>query len=67
MEGLVHPQSGLLCGAALPGAFFSRKTRPSGKNIIFMDFPMIFHQNEPNMLLNRGTINETGILDPIEF
>ena len=31
MEGLVHPQSGLLCGAALPGAFFSRKTWPSWK------------------------------------
>ena len=26
MVGLVHPQSGLLCGAALPEAFFSRKT-----------------------------------------
>ena len=25
---LLHPQSGLLCGAALPGAFFPEKTRP---------------------------------------
>ena len=24
---LLHPQSGLLCGAALPGAFFPRKNR----------------------------------------
>ena len=31
------------------------------------DFLMIFMQNGPNLLLNRGTINETGILDPIEF
>ena len=28
---------------------------------------MIFIQNGNNLLLNRGTINETGILDPIEF
>ena len=67
MEGLVHPQSGLLCGAALPGAFFSRKTWPSWKNMIFDDFQMIFHEHGPNLLLNRWTINETGILDPIEF
>ena len=25
---LLHPQSGLLCGAALPGVFFPEKTRP---------------------------------------
>ena len=27
---LLHPQSGLLCGAALPGAFFSRENRSLG-------------------------------------
>ena len=43
MGGLVHPQFGLLCGAALPGAFF-RKTRRLCKNTIFDrfadDFPL---------------------------
>ena len=28
MGVLVHPQLGLLCGAALPGAFFPGKTGP---------------------------------------
>ena len=27
-HGFMYPQSGLLCGAALPGAFFPEKTRP---------------------------------------
>ena len=27
-NGLMHPQSGLLCGVALPGAFFREKTGP---------------------------------------
>ena len=35
---LVHPQLGLLCGAALPGAFFRRKTCPSWKSMICMLF-----------------------------
>ena len=31
MGGLVHPQFGLLCGAALPGAFFSQNNTPFKK------------------------------------
>ena len=64
---LLHPQSGLLCGAALPGAFFLRKTLLLRKTMIFDDFQMIFHQNGPNLLLTRGTTIKTGILTPIEF
>ncbi len=58
MVVLVHSQSGLLCGAALPGAFFSRKTAFFVKKHDFDDFLMIFLQNGRNLLLNRGTINE---------
>ena len=64
---LVHPQLGLLFGAALPGAFFSEKSSTFEKNLIFYDFQMIFHQNGPNLLLTRGTTIKTGILTPIEF
>ena len=68
MGVLVHPQLGLRFGAALPGAFFfSRKTALFRKNLIFDDFQMIFHQNGPNLLLNRGTTIKTGILTPVEF
>ena len=68
MRVLVHPQLGLRFGAALPGAFFSRKGMTFvQKNMIFDDFQMIFHQNGPDLQLNRRTINETGILDPMEF
>ena len=31
------------------------------------DCSMIFHQDDPNLSSTRGTINETGILDPTEF
>ncbi len=37
------------------------------KNLIFVDFSMIFHQNRHNLSSNRGTTYKTGILDPIEF
>ena len=67
MGVLVHPQLCDLCGAALPGAFFLRKTPLSRKNMIFYDFQMIFDQNGPNLLLTRGTTIKTGILTPIEF
>ena len=68
MVVLVHPQLCDLCGAALPGAFFSlRKTFLFKKNMIFDDFQMIFHQNGPNLLLTRGTTIRTGILTLIEF
>ena len=67
MGVLVHPQLGLRFGAALPGAFFLRKTALLRKNMIFNDFQMIFHQNEPNLLLTRGTTIKTGILTPVEF
>ena len=69
MGVLVHPQLGLRFGAALPGAFFSEKnnTKKKHKNMMFCDFQMIFHQNGPNFLLNRGTTIKTGILTPIEF
>ena len=66
MGSLVHPQLGLLCGAALPG-FFSQKISTSGNNMIFHDFQIIFDQNGPNLLLTRGTTIKTGILTPIEF
>ena len=67
MGALVHPQLGLRFGAALPGAFLLRKTQLLRKNIVFKDFQMIFHQNEPNLLLTRGTTIRTGILTLIEF
>ena len=56
--GLVQPCRGL---------FFLRKTTLLRKNIIFNDFQIIFYQNGPNLLLNRGTTIKTGILTPIEF
>ena len=74
MVVLVHPQLCDLCGAALPGAFFLRKTNLFRKIMICDDFQMIFHdfllifnQNGPNLLLTRGTTIKTGILTPIEF
>ena len=66
-EGFGASKFGLRFGAALPGAFFSRKNMTFVKNMIFDDFQMIFHQNGPDLQLNRRTINETGILDPMEF
>ena len=35
---LLHPQSGLLCGAALPGAFFSRKNT----SLVFLQAKTMF-------------------------
>ena len=67
MGVLVHPQLGLLCGAALPGSFFSQKNTPFQKNNDFDDFQMIFHQNGPNLLLTRATTIKTGILTAIEI
>ena len=64
---LVHPQLGLWFGAALPGFFVLRKTILLQKNMYFCYFQMMFHQNEPNLLLTRGTTIKTGILTPIEF
>ena len=64
---LVHPQLGLLFGAALPGAFFSQKNNTLKKNLTFYDFQMVFDQNGPNLLLTRGTTIKTGILTLIEF
>ena len=64
----VHPQLGLLFGAALPGAFFSQ-----GDIIFFKethvcdDFQMKFDQHGPNLLLTRGTTIKTGILTAVEF
>ena len=34
----LHPQLGLLCGAALPGAFFSQKNITFVKNMFCMIF-----------------------------
>ena len=42
MEVLVHPQLGLLCGAALPGAFFLQKNTPLEKK---HDFACSFKDN----------------------
>ena len=46
MGVLVHPQLCDLCGASLPGAFFSQKNTPLKKK---HDFQMIFDQNGPNL------------------
>ena len=67
MEVLVHPQLGLRFGAALPGGFFSQKNSLLIKIMFFCNFQMIFHQNEPNLLLTRGTTIRTGILTPVEL
>ena len=43
--GLVYAQSGLLCGAALPGAFFfTEKQHFLEKKMFFDDFQMIVHK-----------------------
>ena len=65
--GLVHPQLGLLCGAALPGAFFQTNSTFYKKTIFVCDIQIIFNQNGPNLLSTRRTITESGILDPLEF
>ena len=67
MGVLVHPQLCDLCGAALPGAFFSQKNTTFQTNMIFDDFQMICDQNGPNLILTRGTTIKTCILTPIEF
>ena len=63
MRVLVHPQLGLLCGAALP-FFFSQKNITLDKHILLK---RMFDQNLPNLLLTRGAIIKTGILTLIEF
>ena len=67
MGGLVHPNP--VFGLVQPcrGLFFQKKHDFRETNMIFNDFQMIFHQNGPDLQLNRRTINETGILDPMEF
>ena len=67
MGVLVHPQLGLRFGAALPETFFSQKNNTFNKKTCFFYFSMIFHQNEHNLLLTRGTTIRTGILTPIEL
>ena len=63
----MHPQLGLLCGAALPGAFFSKKKQHVSEKKTVYCFQIIFDQYGPNLLLTRGTTIKTGILTPIEF
>ena len=63
----MHPKLGLLFGAALPAAFFHRKTLLLQANMLFYDFQIIFDQNGPNLLFTRGTIIKTGILTLVEF
>ena len=41
MGVLEHPQFGLLCGAALPGAFFLEKHAFHQKNMISDDFRLV--------------------------
>ena len=65
--GFDASQFGLRFSAALPGFLFSRKNMTFVKHMIFDDFQMLFHKNGPDLQLNRRTINETGILDPMEF
>ena len=43
---LVHPQAGLLCGAALPGLFFVRQMYFVLKNMHFDNCAIIFLQND---------------------
>ena len=66
---LVHPQLGLRFGAALPFFlfFYEKPHFCKKKNMIFDDFQLFFYQNEPNLLLTRGTTIKTGILTPVEF
>ena len=64
--GFGHPQLGLLCGAALSGTFFLRKTNVSGNMILNYSLQM-FCQTGPNLLLTRGTTIKTGILTLTEF
>ena len=67
MKVLVHPQLGLLCGAALPGAFFLGKTFLLSKKKIVYNLFNIVCQNGPKLLLTRATTIKTGILTPVEF
>ena len=64
---LLHPQSGLLCGAALPRVLFIQKNNTFAKKHVLYDFQMVFVQNGSNLLLTRGTTIKTGILTLIEF
>ena len=43
-NGLMHPQSGLLCGAALSLFLFPPENMTFWKHICFNDFQMIFKQ-----------------------
>ena len=67
MGFLVHPQLGLLCGAALPFFCFIAKTALLRKTINSNDFSIVFYEHGPNLLLTRGTTIKTGILPLIEF
>ena len=55
MEVVVHPQLGLLCGAALLGFFLSEKQNIfRKKTVLFYNERLFFHQNGPNSLLTRN-------------
>ena len=47
--------------------FFAEKQHCLEKTYFFYDFSLVFHENGPNLLLNRGTTIKTGILTPVEF
>ena len=63
--GASPARSSVWCTPA--GTFFPEKHALHAKTLLFINFPMIFHSNEPNMLLNQRSIHENSILDPIEF
>ena len=47
-RGLVHPHSEILCGAALPGAFFPRKADPwvwQSKTVFFAFYQQSLEQD----------------------
>ena len=46
MMVLVHPQLGLRCGAALPGAFFSEKHHFLEKALLFVIFQLFFAKKD---------------------
>ena len=67
MGVLVHPHSGLLCGAFLAVFVFFFWVLVFLNNLVFIDCSMVFHQNYINMVSTRGIINKNGILDPIKL